>query len=130
MPRLIRSLALGGAVALVFAQTALATHCINASKPDQTAGAQVVLNLVTGEIVWATNGFTTRIENGLVDPTTGEGYHGLLGFDLNGDGIADASTFFGVGPDGVALPDQAIGNGPACRGITDIGTYLTQCLGG
>jgi hypothetical protein len=130
MGRRIAAALVGIVASLLLASTALASHCVNASKSDQTAGAQVVLNAVTGEIVWATTGLTTRVEQGLVDPVTGEGFHGLVALDFDGDGVGDVSTWFGVGPDGQALPDQAIGNGPACRGITDIGTYLTQCLGG
>ena len=29
-----------------------------------------------------------------------EGFHGLVAFDVNSDGIADFSTWIGVGPDG------------------------------
>jgi hypothetical protein len=44
---------------------------------------------------------------------------------LDGDGIADASVFFGVGPDG-EIPLTAQLRGPACRGLTNIGIYLEQ----
>ena len=69
------------------------------------------------------------IEQGLVDPNSGEGFHGMIAFDLTGDGIADASTWFGVGPDG-EIPLVAQFKGPACKGLTNIGIYLTQCVGG
>jgi hypothetical protein len=130
MRRRIAAALTGVLASFLLASTALASHCVNASKPDQSAGAQIILNLVTGEIEWTTEGVTTRIEQGLIDPANGEGFHGILGLDFNGDGLVDVSTWFGVGPEQHAIPDQAIGNGPACQGITDIGTFLSQCLGG
>lgn len=120
---------LGVLASLVFASTALATECVNASK-DPGAGAQVVIDTETGEIVWTTEGVAKRIAQGLIDPTTGAGFHGLLGLDFTGDGVADVTTWIGVGPDGTELPEVAQFSGPACRGITNIGIYLTQCLGG
>jgi hypothetical protein len=120
---------LGVVASLIVASSALATECVNASKvPD--AGAQVVIDTETGDVVWTTVGVANRIEQGLIDPTTGAGFHGLLGLDFNGDGVADVTTWFGVGPDGTELPEVAQFSGPACRGVTNIGIYLTQCLGG
>jgi hypothetical protein len=58
----------------------------------------------------------------------GAGFHGLIAFDFDGDGVADASTWIGVGPDG-EVPLQAQFRGPACRGLTNIGIYLEQCIG-
>jgi hypothetical protein len=112
---------------LLIASTALGFECTNASKSRPTAGAQVVFG-ATGEILFITNGLANRIEQGLVDPDTGEGFHGQAAFDLDGDGIADASVYFGVGPDG-EIPLTAQLHGPACRGLTNIGIYLEQCLG-
>jgi hypothetical protein len=129
MRRMLRATVLGGAVSLLIASTALASDCANASK-QPAAGAQVVINVQTNEIVWISEGLATRLENGIVDPATGEGLHGLVGFDLNGDGTADLTTWFGIGPDRTALPWQARAFGPACQGVTDLETFFTECLGG
>jgi hypothetical protein len=120
---------LGVTASLIFASSALATECVNASKVTG-AGAQVVIDTATGEVVWSTVGVANRVEQGLIDPTTGAGFHGLLGLDFTGDGVADVTTWFGVGPDGTEIPQVAQFSGPACRGITNIGLYFAQCLGG
>ena len=127
MRRVVRPVVLGVMASFLLASTALATHCVNASK-NPAAGAQVVIDFTTGEITWST-GVVRRIDQGLIDPATGEGFRGLVAFDLDGDGVGDMSTWIGVGPDGFAIPEQAIVNGPACRGITDADTYLAVCLG-
>jgi hypothetical protein len=120
--------ALGGAAALVLsAGPSLATECVNASKPPE-AGIQVVINGSTGEIEWTTPGLAVRLDHGLIDPDTGEGFHGLVGFDFDGDGTVDFSTYI-VGPDD-EIPELAQFNGPACHGITNVGIYFTECLGG
>jgi hypothetical protein len=119
---------LGVVASLVLASSALATDCTNASKSDPAAGAQILFGS-SGQILWTTQGLANRIEQGLVDPNTGQGFHGLIAFDMDGDGIADASTWFGVGPDGTEIPEGAQLNGPACRGLTSIGIYFTECLG-
>jgi hypothetical protein len=129
MRRILRSILLGAAASLLVASTAFAGHCVNASK-QPAAGAQVVINVATNEIVWASLGFVTRLEAGLINPATGEGFHGLLGFDIDGDGAADLTTWFGVGPDGSAIPWQAQVFGPACQGVTDVETFFSECLGG
>jgi hypothetical protein len=117
----------GALASIVLAAPVLADECINASKSDPVAGAQVLIGS-DGQILWVTEGGLHRIEQGLVDPDTGEGFHGLIAFDLDGDGVADISTWFGVGPDG-EIPLEAQFRGPACRGLTNIGIYLEQCLG-
>lgn len=127
MRRVVRPVVLGVMASFLLASTALASHCVNASK-NQAAGTQAVIDFTTGEITWST-GVAMRIDQGLIDPATGEGFRGLLGFDLDGDGAVDMSTWIGVGPDGLAIPEQAQVNGPACRGITDAETYLAECLG-
>jgi len=120
--------AIAGAAALVLsAGPSLAHECVNASKKDQSAGAQAIIDLTTGEVEWSTPGLANRFAHGLVDPDTGEGFHGVVGFDIDGDGVVDVSTFI-VGPE-AELPDVAQNNGPACSGITNIGTYFTECLG-
>jgi hypothetical protein len=108
--------------------TALALECINASKSDQSAGAQLILGPDFETPIYISQGLQERLENGVVDFETGEGFHGLIAFDLDGDGVADASTWFGVGPEG-EIPLEAQFAGPACRGLTNIGVYLTQCAG-
>ncbi len=119
---------LGGVVAsLLIASSAMAHECVNASKVNQDAGVQVVIGM-DGSVVWVSQGVQARIEHGVIDFDTGEGFHGLIGFDMDGDGAADIATYI-VGPED-EIPWQAQARGPDCRGITNIGTYLEQCLGG
>jgi hypothetical protein len=109
------------AVAIVFMTgTASAFHCTNVSKDAKNpgAGAQVVINADTDEIVSASNGVQKRVEKGLIDPDSGEGYHGLVGLDFDGDGQADRSTYI-VTPNDV-LPDGAIENGSPDHGINSL----------
>ena len=80
------------AAALIAAGPVWAGHCMNASK-NQAAGVQVVIDANTGEIVWISNGLQHRVDKGLVNPDTGEGFSGLLGLDFNGDAVADISTY-------------------------------------
>jgi hypothetical protein len=110
---------------LAAAGPAWAHECVNADK-NQAAGVQVVIDDTTGEIVWISKGLQQRIDQGLVDPETGEGFSGLLGFDLNGDGIADVSTYI-VGPE-MEIPEQAQFSGPACHGITNVEVFFAQCV--
>jgi hypothetical protein len=128
MRRSITATILAVVASLAIASAALATECMNASKSDQTAGAQVLVDVTTGEVVLGT-GVVYRLEQGLIGPD-GEGFHGLVAFDFNGDGVYDASTWIGTGPDGEGVPDIAQLSGPACRGLTNIGIYFTECLGG
>jgi hypothetical protein len=130
MRRRIAAALMGIVASLLLASTALGHECVNASKPDQGAGAQVVIDAATGQPVWISQGVMSRLEHGVIDPATGEGLHGLIGIDFDGDGNADVSTWFGVGPEGDEIPEQAQFNGPACHGITNIGVYLSECLGG
>jgi hypothetical protein len=104
------------AVTVVGAGPALATDCANASKPPQ-AGVQVILG-PDGAIEWTTPGLALRIDHGLIDPNTGAGFHGLIGFDIDGNGTADVSTY-AVGPND-ALPEVAQINGAACHGIVPL----------
>lgn len=106
------------------AAPALAHECVNASKPA-AAGVQVVFS-PDGTIQWATPGLKTRFASGLVDPDTGEGFHGLVGLDFDADGVVDFSTYI-VTPDS-EIPALAQLNGPACHGVTNVEVYLTQCL--
>jgi hypothetical protein len=104
---------------------AWAHECTNADK-NQTAGVQVVIDVNTGALVWVSNGLQHRIDQGLVDPDTGEGFSGLLGFDLDGDGTADVSTYI-VGPN-AEIPEEAQFNGAACHGVVNIEVFFTQCV--
>ena len=118
----LASLAAASAIVLA-AGPASATECVNASKL-QEAGIQVLLG--PGGIEWSTKGVATRISQGLINPDTGEGFHGLIGFDFDGNGTLDFQTFV-VGPDG-EIPELAQFNGPSCHGITNVGIYFAECL--
>jgi hypothetical protein len=117
--RLIAGAALAATLFALTGGTALAGECFNADKNAHNpgAGAQVVLD---GEdnIVSATNGVMNRVEKGLIDPDSGEGYHGLIAFDFDGDGEADASTFIVTPND--EIPEQAQENGSPDHGIINI----------
>ena len=125
--RALLALTAATAVLGVTASQASAHECVNASKKNQAAGVQLVIN-DADELVWISRGLQTRIDRGLVDPETGEGFSGLIGFDVDGDGAADFSTWI-VGPDG-ELPTQAQYNGATCQGVMNIGEYFEQCFGG
>ena len=66
--KLIRRTALitlGGAAALVLsAGPSLAHECVNASKTDQSAGVQAIIDLTTGQVVWSTPGLANRFAQG------------------------------------------------------------------
>jgi hypothetical protein len=116
----------GGVVlSLMMATSVLGFECTNLSKPP-AAGTQVVFG-PDGQIVWVSRGLERRIEQGLVNPDSGEGFHGLIGFDFDGDGVVDASTYI-VTPDS-EIPLEAQFRGPACRGMSNLGIYFTQCVG-
>ncbi|HSM38549.1 MAG TPA: hypothetical protein VK838_04385 [Candidatus Limnocylindrales bacterium] len=118
----------GGMLAsLIIATSVMAHECTNASKSDPMAGAQVLIG-VDGQILWTTPGLAARLARGLISPE-GEGFHGIAAFDIDGDGVADASTWLGVGPDG-EIPLEAQLRGPACKGITNLFVYFEQCMGG
>jgi hypothetical protein len=106
---------------------ALAHECTNASKKYADSGAQIVFG-PTDEVLFISKGLENRISQGLVDFESGKGFHGLIAFDVDGDGVADASTWMGVGPDG-EMPLVAQFQGPACRGLTNLGIYFEQCAG-
>jgi hypothetical protein len=108
------------------AAPALAHECTNASKPAG-AGVQVLIG-PDDNIEWATKGVWNRIDQGLIDPDTGEGFSGLIGIDFDGDMKADFSTYI-VGPND-ELPDPAQWNGPVCKGITNLGPWFEECFPG
>src|SRR5215510_5905219 len=114
----IRRLSFGAvtlmAAAVLTAGPALAGHCTNADK-NAAAGVQAVIDANTGQIVWISAGLQARIDQGIVDLNTGAGFHGLIGFDIDGDAVSDLTTFI-VTPN-FALPEQAQLNGAQCHGI-------------
>ena len=115
-----------GVTMIVVAAPALAHECMNASKKNQAAGVQLVVDTTTGEIVWTTPGLANRFDRGLVSPD-GEGFHGLVGLDFDGDGVVDVSTYI-VGP-GDEIPENAQSNGDPCHGVTSIETFFAECVG-
>ena len=128
--RMTRRMALGGiaaAAAIVLtAGPGLAHECINASR-NGIAGAQLVLGS-DDSIIWMTKGLEQRVAQGLVNPETGEGFSGLVAFDIDGDGVGDLATWI-VGPNG-EIPLKAQFNGDPCKGVTNIGLWFEQCMGG
>jgi hypothetical protein len=62
---------------------------------NPAAGAQLVLGS-NDEVLFIAKGLLSRIQQGLVDFDTGEGFHGQIAFDFDGDGVADASTWIGL----------------------------------
>jgi len=112
-------------VLVLMAGPALAHECTNASKKYAASGAQLVLG-ANDEVLYISKGLENRIAQGLVDFDTGEGFSGIIAFDVDGDGVADASTYI-VGPDD-EIPLLAQFNGPACRGVTNIGVFFEQCI--
>jgi hypothetical protein len=112
------------ALLAVTAGQAAASNCTNADKPADS-GIQVLLG-PDDSIEWATPGIYERIAAGLIDPDTGAGFHGLIGFDFDGDGVADLSTYI-VGPED-EIPDQAQDNGAMCHGVVSIEDWFTDCV--
>jgi hypothetical protein len=129
MIKAVRRVSLGAvallAAALIAAGPVMAGHCTNADK-NAAAGVQAVIDINTGAIVWISDGLQHRIDQGIINPVTGEGFHGLLGFDLDGDAVADVTTYI-VGPN-AELPDQAQLNGAPCHGVISIETLFTECV--
>jgi len=128
MRRSVTATLLGIVASLSIASAALGHECTNASRGDPGAGAQALIDWNTGQILWLSEGLANRLANGVVDPNTTEGFHGLIAFDATGDGIADFSTWIGVGPDG-EVPLVAQLSGPACTGVTNLFVYFTVCVG-
>ena len=128
MYKTIRRLLLGVVTFLALVALAagpvLAGHCTNADK-NPAAGVQVTINLVTGQITFS-SGLQQRIDQGIVDPITFEGFSGLAGFDVTGDNVADLTTYI-VGPN-FEIPPQAQLNGATCHGVVSIEAFLTDCL--
>ena len=120
---------IGAAVALSLfaAGTASAHECVNISKKNQAAGVQITFDAETDEVVWISSGLQKRVNAGLVDLDSGEGFHGLIGIDFDGDSVADIATWI-VGKDG-EVPVVAQQNGAPCNGVVDFEAYFA-CMGG
>src|SRR5262245_58408960 len=121
--RLIKGLAgvaVLAAATLAMSGTAWAGHCTNIQKDqhDPSKGVQVIINDTDGSIEWANAGVQNRVKNGHIDPDSGEGFHGHVGIDFDGDQTVDVVTYI-VGKQG-QLPETAINNGSPDHGIVDI----------
>jgi len=125
--RMTRRIALSGIAAaatiVLSAGASLAHECTNLDKKPG-AGAQLVLG-PDDSIVYMSKGLENRINQGLVDFETGEGFSGLIAFDEDGDGQADFFTWL-VGPNG-EIPLQAQWNGSVCHGVINFETAMTTC---
>jgi hypothetical protein len=123
-PRRIAMGALAATAAIVLtAGPSLAHECTNL---DKVAGAGAQLVFGPGDTIeYISTGLQKRIDQGIVDPETGEGFSGLIAFDEDGDGTADFFTYI-VGPND-ELPDQAQWNGSVCHGVINIETAMTTC---
>lgn len=121
--RALVATAAAGVMVVAAAGSASAHDCFNPNKKPG-AGAQVVVN-DNDEIVYASRGVENRIDRGIMS-ADGDGYHGLVGFDADGDGAADFDTYI-VGK-GAIVPAAEKQTGDPCHGITDFETYFTQCV--
>lgn len=126
----LRRVLMGAAAAtsalVLTAGPSLAHECINASR-NGVAGAQLVLG-ADDSIIYISNGLQSRIDSGLVDFETGEGFSGIVGFDIDGDGVGDLATWI-VGPNG-EIPLKAQFNGDPCKGVTNVGLWFEECFTG
>jgi hypothetical protein len=125
MHKALAGLGVAALATVAMGGTAFADHCTNIQRDthDPSKGVQVVINATDDSIESANAGVVNRVGQGLIDPATGAGFHGIVGLDFDGDGTVDAVTYI-VGPEGDALPDTAINNGSPDHGIVDIGTVL------
>ena len=125
--RMSRRLALGGLAAatsiMLTAGTGVAHECTNLDK-KAGAGAQLVFG-PNDSIEYISKGLQNRIDQGIVDFETGEGFSGIIAFDEDGDGVADGFTWI-VTPDG-EIPMQAQWNGSLCHGVINFETAFTSC---
>ncbi|HET9500907.1 MAG TPA: hypothetical protein VFO98_11665 [Marmoricola sp.] len=108
----------------VGAGSALAHECVNPDK-KAGAGAQVLIDLTNEDAppVFLTKGIQQRFESGV---TTQDTFRGLIGFDMDGDGTADLTTWI-VGKYG-EIPLKAQLSGAECHGVINIGTYFEVCM--
>ena len=97
---------------------ALAHQCVNPDK-QPGAGAQVIFNDVTGAMTFANPGIEKRLMSGA---TTEDTFRGLIGFDFDGDGVVDGTTWI-VGKNG-EIPRQAQLAGAECHGVIDFEAWF------
>ncbi|TWG91494.1 hypothetical protein L615_000800000040 [Nocardioides sp. J9] len=118
----------GATAGLVLLSSGIASahECVNASKKNQAAGVQIVFG-VDDDIVWVSQGLQKRIDSGKVDLETGEGFHGLIGIDVDGDSVVDFATYI-VGP-GSEIPLHAQERGARCSGIVNVEDYFACSAG-
>lgn len=125
--RMSRRLALGGLAAatsiMLTAGAGVAHECTNLDKKPG-AGAQLIFG-PNDSIEYISKGLQNRINQGLVDFETGEGFSGIIAFDDDGDGVADGFTWI-VTPDG-EIPLQAQWRGSVCHGVINFETAFTTC---
>ena len=123
--RALLGTAAAAAMVVATAGAGLAHECTNLDK-QPGAGAQLVFG-PTGDVEYISKGLQNRIARGLVDFETGAGFSGLIGFDDDGDGVADGFTWI-VGPGG-EIPEQAQWNGSTCHGVVNF-EVAQACLSG
>ena len=125
---IIRRLTVGAVAAaatlVLTAGPGLAHECTNLNK-NPGAGAQIVFG--PNGVEYMSTGLQNRVDRGLVDLESGEGFSGLIGFDDDGDGVADGFTWI-VGPNG-EIPLQAQWNGSMCHGVINM-EVVEACLAG
>lgn len=103
---------------LVGAAPAIAHQCVNPDK-QPGAGAQVIVNDATGQMTFANPGIERRFTSGV---TTEDSFRGLIGFDFDGDGNVDGTTWI-VGKTG-EIPQQAQQAGAECHGVLNFEAWF------
>lgn len=96
----------------------MAHQCVNPDK-QPGAGAQVIFNEATGAMTFANAGIEKRFLSGV---TTQESFRGLIGFDFDGDGNVDGTTWI-VGKYG-EIPQQAQQAGADCHGVLNFDAWF------
>ncbi|QNN51818.1 hypothetical protein [Nocardioides mesophilus] len=103
---------------LLTAAPSLAHECVNPDK-QAGAGAQIIINDVTGQVTFANPGIEKRFTSGV---TSEETFRGLIGLDFDGDGTVEITTWI-VGKTG-EIPMQAQLAGAACHGVLNFEDYF------
>lgn len=106
---------------VVGAVPAMAHQCVNPDK-QPGAGAQVIFNEANGAVTFANAGIEKRFTSGV---TTQDTFRGLIGFDIDGDGKADGTTWL-VGKYG-EIPEQAQQAGADCHGVINFDAW-SACM--
>ena len=131
--RAVMGAAAAGALVVATAGAGLAHECTNLDKKPG-AGAQIIFG-PTGDVEYMTTGLQNRVNRGIVDLETGQGFSGLVGLDFVGDGAASASTCessrsspAAAGPNG-EIPLHAQWTASMCHGVINM-EAAQACLGG